>query len=244
MINYAKLAHFTHLLKIVVGFLKEAFSPSFCVNCRIQDQYVKEFLCPECRQEFKVMQTLTCPKCGRINNSGIYCLNCRKNYSLNGIIYAAKFNGSVKEMIHYLKYNKYQTIAASLAKLVLKKLQISKVTKDSIIVPVPLHWSRYWQRGFNQSELIAKIISKNLKLEYISALKRIKNTAQQMRLKRQGRLENLKDAFKIENPELISGKNILLVDDVATTGATLNECAKVLKRAGAKKVWGVVVAKD
>ena len=112
-----------------------------------------------------------------------------------------------------------------------------------VVIPVPLHKNRQDLRGFNQSELIARKLSKKLNLPGGCALARTKDTEAQVSLSREFRLTNLVGAFTCTDKEFITGKNILLVDDVATTLSTLNECARALKDAGAKKVWGIVVAR-
>jgi len=109
-------------------------------------------------------------------------------------------------------------------------------------MPVPLSKKRLKWRGFNQAEIIANILADNFKLEIDAKnLKRIKNTKPQAKLNERERRNNLADCFSWLGDKL-NGRNIILVDDVATTGSTLNECAKVLKQAGASEVWGLVVA--
>jgi ComF family protein len=108
---------------------------------------------------------------------------------------------------------------------------------------VPLHKSRHRERGFNQSEIVAQEISKLTGLYVLkNALKRKKNTKDQTNLSPQQREENVKGAFVVTQPDMINGKNIILVDDVITTGATLSECARMLKQAGAEKILGMTIA--
>ena len=108
---------------------------------------------------------------------------------------------------------------------------------------MPLHKSRYRERGFNQSEIVAEEVSKITDLSVLkNALKRKKNTKDQTNLSPQQREENVKGAFVVTQPEMINGKKIILVDDVITTGATLNECARMLKQAGAEKILGTTIA--
>lgn len=113
-----------------------------------------------------------------------------------------------------------------------------------LLIPVPLHKQRFRWRGFNQSELIAKNIANilNLELSY-SDLTRIKNTRPQAKTNKAGRMKNIKNSFIWNGPRL-NQRNVLLLDDVATTGTTMNECAKVLKQAGANEIWGLAIAKN
>ena len=151
--------------------------------------------------------------------------------------------GPVKEMIHHLKYSGFTEFADPLAELILQRIQ-NKVPKGRIeVVPVPLHKSRESMRGFNQSELIARELSKKLRLDGGDFIRRVRNTEPQVTLSGARRRDNLANSFICVDPAEVQGKTILLVDDVTTTGATLNECARVLKDAGARAVWGVVVAK-
>jgi len=114
--------------------------------------------------------------------------------------------------------------------------------ESDLVVPVPLHWRRLNWRGFNQAEEIAKAID-GQPLRLSKMLIRTKNTKQQARLKLEERKENVKGAFKVVNRDKLKGKRILLMDDVFTTGESMKECCRVLKRAGASQVWGLVLAR-
>ena len=125
---------------------------------------------------------------------------------------------------------------------------LDQITKDEgvgwAIIPVPLHWWRENDRGFNQSSLIGQTLSKKLGLAYFDALKRVRYTKPQVKLKGFGRHQNIRNAFSLSPNILISqSPNILLLDDVWTTGSTLRECCYVLKRNGAKKVWAITLAR-
>lgn len=145
-------------------------------------------------------------------------------------------------MIHHLKYSGYIELSDILGELLAEA--ISKQNYQNIIVvPVPLARKKEAQRGFNQSELLARYVSKKLGFRGGLALLKKKDTKPQMKLLRKDRLINLRGAFTIADKSLIFGKKVLLIDDVMTTNATLNECAKVLKESGAREVWGAVIAK-
>jgi len=163
---------------------------------------------------------------------------------LNGIIVAANYEaGPTREMIHHLKYSGFTELSDLLGELIVQRLVVESLSNGTILVPVPLHINKQTKRGFNQSELIAQYVSNRTKIPYKNALVRIKETESQVGLSGDERRSNLEGAFRCEKKTTIAGKSILLVDDVTTTYSTLNECAKELKSAGAKKVYGLVVSR-
>lgn len=223
-------------------FLLDVFFPKFCVGC---GKY-GEFVCVECAKEIESIKTGTCPECGKISQSGRFCSNCKKKLGLElfGIIVAANYEaGPMREMIHHLKYSGFIELSDLLGELIVQRLMVEKISNDLVLVPVPLHINKFAKRGFNQAELIARYVSNRVKIPYKNALSRIKHTESQVGLSGTERRTNLEGAFAVNKKSAISGKTILLVDDVTTTYSTLNECAKELKSAGAKKVYGLVVAR-
>lgn len=216
--------------------------PKRCVECG----KAGDFVCFDCASKIETIKTSTCSVCGKISKSGQFCSGCKTkwNLELSGLIVAAHYDvGPTKEMIHHLKYSGFTGLACSLSEIIYQSLKNNMPKDPLVIVPVPLHKNREGLRGFNQSELIAKELSKKLNISGGCAISRLKDTKTQVSLNRKLRLQNLDGAFVCEDREFVEGKNILLIDDVATTLTTLNECAKALKAAGAKKVWGVVVAR-
>jgi ComF family protein len=155
-------------------------------------------------------------------------------------------------MIHNLKYRFIADLSEPLSELMIKTLIKNDLPIPDFIVPVPLHPRRLRWRGFNQSRLLAEKISKNLapmlEIEIIDVLKRDKNNKAQMKIKKyRERLQNMKDIFSFNaqfGKNILKNKEIMLIDDIATTGATLEECAKVLKENGAKKVFAAVIARQ
>ncbi len=165
-----------------------------------------------------------------------------------GTYAACKYEGIVKEAIHRLKYGKKRFLAQSLGRILTnfyrENLDPEWGQRINLIVPVPLHRARERERGFNQAELLAVAMSNTLNLPLSSNnLIRIRNTPSQTLISKAERLKNLKGAFRIRRPQYFSKKNLLLVDDVYTTGATTDECRKVLKKAGSKKVLILTLAK-
>ncbi len=220
----------------------EAYFPSFCVNCLAGLDIDDKYLCKNCQNQIEIVGTRTCIRCGKITKLGQYCSGCRPDMRLRGIIYLSSYDGPVKELIHWFKYDKMLGIGQVLFEIIINNLPESLFDKFDLITSVPLHWEKKLERGFNQSEIIAKKLSKRAGKPYAEMLKRVKDTKSQMKLKRSQRLTNLEGAFCLGKNMEIIGKNILIIDDVATTGATLEECGKVLKAAGAREVWGLVVA--
>lgn len=164
---------------------------------------------------------------------------------LNDIICATTFASPIKELIHYYKYDYVQAAAALLAELIVRRLGHYRLPPDLLLIPVPLHRRRLRERGFNQSELIARHLGQRLAwMVADGVLERRRYTSQQAKLNRQQRLLNLTAAFNVTKPELIAGRHIVLLDDVLTTGATLTACAAALAAAQPQSITGLCVAYD
>lgn len=220
-------------------YLLDCIFPRFCVGCHEESS----FLCPDCQDKIIQIKTTTCLSCQRINEEGV-CSKCKKQLPITkSIVLGYHKDPILKELVHNLKYEGLYQIADILSNMLIKKLEKYQFPKDYAIIPVPLHKKRYAQRGFNQSELIAKKIADYFDWTLNSKiLIRQKNTKPQINLKHNDRLTNMKDAFNI-NPKVdLPGGTIILFDDVVTTGATVGECAKVLRQAGATRIWVIALA--
>jgi len=233
-------ANFVNQISFFYEFVIDLIFPKTCVSCKEEGFWI----CPKCRQKIILVKSLTCPKCNRITKQGQVCLRCSKTSCLKGLIVAAHYNeGALKEAIHKYKYEGVSDIAKDLGKI-LSDILKSRWHKFAVLIPVPLHKKRQARRGYNQAELLAKEISQICKYKVINnKLVRIKFSKSQVELSGRARRENIKNAFLWKGKDEVKGKNVLVVDDVYTTGATLEECAKTLKSAGAKCVWAVVLAK-
>lgn len=229
--------------QLILG-AKEAIFPSFCVNCGSETELITDYLCRKCELLIKINKSELCPGCGKLSSKSSYCNKCRRGQEIRGVYYASRFKSPVNELIHWYKYEQIKSIGDYLADLMIISIENKQLPDNAVLTYVPLHYKKLLKRGFNQSKDLAESLSKRLDIEHADALRRVRATKSQMKLKRGERLNNLSGAFKIKNSQLIRGKNILLVDDVMTTGNTLNECAKILKFAGAKNVYGLVVARD
>lgn len=164
-------------------------------------------------------------------------IECKSETSLDGVVVAVHYNQAAATIVEELKYNLYFAVAGEIGKVVKESYKGSGLDCE-VSVPVPLHKFKENYRGFNQAELIAKF----LEVKVDNCIKRTKNTKTQVKLNKKERQENLKDVFCLKNP--IAYKSVLLVDDVMTTGTTLEECASVLKKSGVEKVYGLVFARD
>lgn len=224
------------------------FFPRLCVGCH----QVGSYLCSNCTQQIS-QKDLICPQCTRPAMFGQTHPICQRPYGLDGLWTYGSYSLPLKQLLQKLKYRGIYDLVEELVDLVITYWLVyppqflDLIKKDRgvnwIIVPVPLHPQRQRQRGFNQSTLIAKSLAKKTGLEYRDCLIKTKNTQPQAKLDRHSRLINLHGAFKLAADCQLLAASILLVDDVWTTGTTLRECAKILKRSGAKQVWGLTIAR-
>jgi len=162
----------------------------------------------------------------------------------DGALSVFEYTGMVKESLIRFKFYNKPSYYRTYARLIADRLEkVTDVRNYDMVMSVPLHKHREFSRGYNQAYLISKALSRIIKLRECSpVLKRERYTESQSLLDRQKRNQNVRGAFTVVNPKKVSGKSILLVDDILTTGSTLEECGRVLKQAGAVKVFAVVVA--
>lgn len=235
------------MLNKIQTFILDTLFPITCINCG-RDGF---WLCKTCLKNIELLSIQTCPECEDvITDSGRTCRNCNSS-SLDGLLAVSKYQeNNISKLVHLYKYRFIEDLHIPLGKIATKQLLQSTLPIPDIIMPVPLHPRRLRWRGFNQSQLIADYISQHLtpglKITVEKEiLLRKKHTPPQMKIKKyQERLSNLGCAFAIAQPEAVKNKSVLLVDDIATTGATIFECAKTLKLAGAKKIFAIVIARQ
>lgn len=232
-------------MSLLTGQLQEKivdfFFPRRCVGCgRIGD-----FLCVGCRQKLPRVLRPICKRCGKPESSGNLCSACwGQKTEIDGIRSVFRFEGIVRQAIHDLKYRNLKSISGCLATLMADYLQDNPVHGE-VLVPVPLHSRRLRERGYNQSNLLAQELGKLIDIPVIDgSLRRIKDSLPQARTTTiDERRENVAEAFACQDEEL-KAKNIILVDDVCTSGATLEACAVALKTGGAISVWGFTLARE
>lgn len=203
--------------------------PDVCAFC---NKIQKESLCKKCEEKIKKYKK-------------DIVIRSKNNY-FEELISIFKYEGLIREKIIQYKFQDKSYIYNTFAKIILKNEKVCGLLKKyDIIIPVPIHRKRKLQRGYNQTQLIAKEIAKNIDIKLCDdVLVKSKNTIAQSKLNKNKRKQNIKNAFKVLNLEKIQEKNILLFDDIFTTGSTVNECSKILKKAGAKTVGVLTIVKD
>ncbi len=217
--------------------LLEWLLPKRCVGCGGEGNW----LCLACFETIELKSTPACADCQRLTIDGRFCRFHRKDHALTGLLSVDDFSpGVLREAIHVLKYNGVRELAHPLAYLLWQRLSASSLT-GALILPVPLHPKRESLRGFNQAALLAR----GLPAVDMTILVKYRATTPQADLDHIKRKTNLTGAFGIrqESAGKIIGKKIILVDDVSTTGATLDMIADLLRHHGARQVWGLVLAK-
>jgi len=237
--------------KNIIDKILSFFLPRTCFCCGA-DLKTKHLLCPSCLDKVKLVKGLICARCGvPLNSGGKYCYNCRGSkaakYKCSFIRSALKFNEPTRALVHAFKYEKYLNIAPYFAELMYNTYRKNAEYREaSFLVPVPIYKSRQRKRGFNQAEVLAKHLSKICGIPVLNALIRVKNTASQTKLTREQRQQNIADAFVLAKgmESKIKKEAFILIDDVCTTGATLEECAKVLKAAGAREVLALTALRE
>lgn len=186
----------------------------------------------------------SCSHCSYFTKASV-CPNCVDwEESLYRVVSVVPYYGMYREMIQNLKYGKRKELAAPLGYLMARKILLAapKIRFDYVI-PVPLHPYKGLERGYNQSRLLAEQIADELRIPMdINVLKRIRYEDTQTKLGKKERRRNIEGAFKLAEEGLSKGKRILLIDDIVTTGATLQECAYILRRGEAGEIWGLTWA--
>lgn len=185
-----------------------------------------------------------CPVCERPSPYGLTHPICRKKLSLDGLYVFGDYRGILKNLLLAYKYKNVSVISKILYGLIINNLP-NVFKKADLIIPIPLHPKRLMERGFNQSELLCRLIAGALDINVnCKSLVRKRHTLPQMSLRTyKERTKNIKNAFRVANPDSVKGKTVLLIDDIMTTGATMFEAVKTLKRNGAGKTYGIVVAR-
>lgn len=227
----------------IKNFFLQILFPINCLYCGIENT----FICNDCLLKIKINKFPLCPVCKKLNFQKSPCPSCKKQTNIKALFSPCLYQDpKIKELIHIFKYKFIENLKNPLSYLMIKGLENEKENlKNFIIIPVPLHKKRFKERGFNQSELLADKIGKHFQIPvFNNVLKRIKFEIPQTQIEnKEKRKENIKNAFQYNSFQSIKNRNILLIDDVTTTGATLNECAKILKQNGAKIIWAATIAK-
>jgi len=222
--------------------------PKRCVGCK----KFGEYLCSNCFAKISFAQKYFCGVCGHASYNGLTHPKCESKYSIDGVFPILNYHGLLKKILYQYKYNPHLSDLTYVLgdflyegfiqnEILMKEMQ----RKECAFIAVPLHAKRQKTRGYNQSGLLTEYVSKKLEIKFLcKILIRNKNTAPQFKLPKAERHENIKGAFEIIKKETIRGVTVFLIDDITTTGATLLECANILKRNGAEKVYGIALGHE
>ncbi len=246
------------LCKLLANIVGDTIFPPRCAGCRIWNE---DLFCIECQENLNLISNPLCYCCGKPFDATAQvlrksvCADCRPNRyhaapPLTIRRAPLEFSEPVRHAVYALKYQGKTALASPLAELLWEYCGENNATElwenTQMIVPVPLHSFRQWRRGYNQSALLALELSRLSRRPVVELLQRIRYTRPQIELGDKQRADNVRGAFALHpnNWNRYSNvKNVLLVDDVATTGATLNECARILKAAGVTSVFALTLAR-
>jgi competence protein ComFC len=229
------------------GSVMDFFYPPVCLTCRRSLITEEKYICQVCLAEIITRWEWQCDKCGAVGvgrepEPGHRCRLCPSiGNDYEGVLSAVDYHGAAARCVHQFKYiHRAQTgdLMSRVMREHLSPLIRPIVPRLDLVTPVPLHWIRRIQRGFNQSVRLARELSDSLELRYEgNLLRRVRNTRRQATIPQQQRAGNVAGAFKVRRVRDLSESGILLVDDVLTSGSTAQECAAALKRAGTREVW-------
>lgn len=230
---------------LLESFLNFLF-PQHCVVC---GNYIPEGgfpLCNLCLVKIKLLAGSICSFCGRPLDStqSSICRHCRKKrFSFAFARSVALYDSPLKECVHAFKYRGITTLLPFLGDLMVNYLEWNPFLREvDGVMPVPLHRKRLWERGFNQSFLLARYLGRKFGIPVLGGVERVRPTLPQVGLSPKEREKNLKNAFKVMNPRDLVDKEILIVDDVFTSGATVESLTRTLLKAGSKKVMVLTCA--
>ena len=228
------------------NILLDIIYPRCCISCKrsIDNNHSDAIICTDCLDSIEMNLPPFCKKCGRHlehkNLNTEICAECQKktlHFERNWS--ACNYSNKMKDLLHLFKYNNKTKLRKVFGKLLIKFIQDFNIPVEKFdhIIPMPLHPTRLREREYNQTQLLTEELSKALSLKTSrNTISRIRNTKPQSSLSAWERWENIRGAFKVKNPEQINKKDILIIDDLYTTGATSSEIALSLKNAGAKEV--------
>jgi ComF family protein len=215
------------------------------VDCRLGVS-----ICEKCMEKMPVISGLACKKCGLpLKDGGMHCYKCLKNpsgFKADAARCLYLYEGYARKLILKFKYSDRMFLAKDFGRVLSVKLRECDFYPEiDLITSVPLNLLRRIKRGYNQSALLAGEISKRTGLpSQNKILLRKKMTKPQFKLSKEEREENIENSFYVKDAVFVKNKNVLLIDDIITTGATISACAEVLKKSGAKKVYALALARD
>jgi len=223
--------------------------PAHCAHCGAQIE-AREFLCGGCLENAKRIEPPFCDTCSQPFDGAIEgtfsCANCaQRHFHFDCAVSSFRSRGMVRELIHRFKYQHEYRLRHPLADWLAESLHDARIQARpfDFYVPVPLHPARLREREFNQAAVLADLLAKRSGKPVLDCLRRERYTTTQTRFDRNERMENLRNAFNLRKNIKVQGKHLLLIDDVLTTGSTVNECSRVLREAGAASIRVMTVAR-
>ncbi len=242
------ISKFKFYLLYIINPLLNLLFPIRCLGCESEGLWI----CTICTKKIVPKEFQLCPICKNKKNNGTICNPCAnskdsENIYFDRLIIAANYDKGqlIQKIVKTFKYRLISDLNAYLGEMIYEAIikNLSEF-KEYILIAVPLHPKRQKWRGFNQSELLAEYMSSKLKIPLLNKIiKRTKSTKSQANLNREERLVNLTNAFTVKDKSQMLNKKIILIDDITTTLSTLNQCAKVIKEAGAKEIICVVIGR-
>lgn len=232
--------------EFLVSYLLDILFPRFCIKCGKEGLYI----CSDC-DIFVSEAPPVCPSCGMPSNFGKTHQSCYVNKKLNGLTSVWDYDSVIRDALHSIKYKGLFHITEELVERFISIMtknpeQFTKfisllADENTAITFVPMHEYKKKQRGFDQAEILAKHIAILGNKKPIKLLERTRRTQSQFGLDKKERIKNIKDAFSFIGEN--NTKKVIIVDDIWTSGATMQECCRVLKEAGVKEVWGFTLAR-
>ncbi len=227
--------------------------PQNCLHCEGRIEEDGDYLCGLCRQEIQFIQSPYCNSCGApaelsydYPTENFACGLCRdKTFAFDRARSLGEYEAGLKKLIQHFKYQNQPGVMREIAPLLQAYFPMrDEIGPEFYVSPVPLHFRKMKERTFDQSFLIAREVARQLNLPLANGLlRRVKDTESQAGKTKTDRAKNIKGAFEVDRADRVAGKDILLIDDVLTTGATVNEAARVLKRAKARRVYVFTLAR-
>lgn len=234
------MSFFLEFIRRFIYQLINVFFPSKCVCCGSGILLRENCLCAKCFGEIEDVRNV-CTLCSGSMIDGECVICSDREFFLDRNITLSEYTGVMKEILHNYKFNSRKRLSKHLACLAYLKMLECDISFD-IVTSVPISREKKWKRGFNQSEIIAKDLADRLNVKYFSTLRERSGFMIQKKLGYRDRFLNVLDRYEVNNRKTVENKRLLIVDDVITTGATINECARILKSFGSIEVYSLTIA--